>query len=248
MGKTKPFLAYMKSTEQIVKIIEEAIKENPKIGFIYNDKLYMQTTNNAYINEYNLYLIIPFILLFVFGRVLTSRIFFLILTGYFIFLLILQCFLYLTCYHYIVFDYNNNQFYTVSLLFNYFEFASSSYIKDKEIKKVCLTTFLKNDDVGIYNKEIFDRISFLTSDTLRNEEINFWLDGIYKYRKIHNTLMKRCKLLSECLDKEFIYEGDQAAIKAEIAVQNGRRGCLLFFALIFTFNVAAFIIYLLFYR
>ena len=234
----------MKPIEEIKDILLTSTNNEPKIGFIESDKFFMPINWNSFFDIFCgiFYFSLPILGLIIFISKSIDFYLILCLIGFGLLALVLYIFYRLFVYNYLVFDYNNNRFYTASKLFNRFEFGRTSFIEVKDIRKIALNTFFVNDHTGLYKKEILDRMCFILRDNS-----HYWVDGYFKYRQIHKRLFKRCTLLSECIQKKFEYFGDEEEIRAMIEAQNDRRGCLLMFTFGLFIAVIAFILQYLLY-
>ncbi len=199
-----------RSSSEIRQIIEEEISKNKALGFIKNNQLFMNVdTNTLLYSPMNfLYFIvgilsIPFI--FNINAVFTKDdllVIFIPMTLAFI-LLLIQVF----CFHYLIYDFVNSEFYTSSYLFNYFHLSliDSNFIKSQKIKKLILET--KYVSAG-KRAILCDKILVLLNTDVEEE-----LTEIMPSIRYHDISMERCILFSKCFNVDFAVRGEVKEIE-----------------------------------
>ena len=133
-----------RTSSNIREIIEEEIKNNQQFGFIKDNMLFMNVDSNPI-----LFAPLPF--LFWLQIIFLIPIFILdnktLLEFQFVYFLILPCFLFLflmlvnsVCSHFLIYDFKNEYFYTISYLLKIIQLKilNSYKISSKNIKKIIL--------------------------------------------------------------------------------------------------------------
>lgn len=210
-----------RAPEEIKQIIKKEITFDKTIGFLKNDYLlYMDVEKNPIIDNCSGYVGLAFLLscpLTLFLTKFDPKSYFIYIPLFPFFGMLLCLFLTYLSKHYLVFDTNKGLFYTETYLFNfiYLPFLTTKFIDSYNIQSLVLETRVVKTKT---TKNFIDTIKLLTNDKEEKILAEHLPVGYY-----HNILIKRCNLLSRCLDVELHITGDRYEIQKIIEFYNSDR-------------------------
>ena len=213
----------MKSKKQIIILIEEALNENPKIGFLKDDLLYIPIAIS--LEPLSLLLGILSIVFTIIAIIEKFNVLFIgVLISIFLIFIIFISFA-ISCY--LVFDITNQTLNKKFKLFNVLTIFQTNIIKNNRVERLSLTT--KN--VLIMSKH--PHSALVDSIYLElGKKVKLPIESVRFYYEYHPILIDRYSLLSSCLGVKFKIIEDSESINKVIEEQRemGSRskwGCFL---------------------
>lgn len=191
----------VRTPSDIREIIEEELKNNQQLGFIKDDLLFMNVDANPILFAplpffycVQVFLLIPLFLMDNKTLIESQYLYYAFVPGFLILFLLLVNSL---CSHYLIYDFKNECFYTISCLLEIIQLKilKSYNISSKNIKKIILQV---TDSLGTKKIIASDRIFLIL-----NHDIKMVLAEYMPCTKYHEISMQRCLLFSKCFNVDF---------------------------------------------
>ena len=189
------------TTSDIREIIEEEIKNNPKIGFIKNDLFFMKVDANPILFAplnllYWLQILLCVPLFLIEKKVLIENdyAFYALIPCILIFILL---FVNSICSHFLIYDFKNECFYTISCLLHItqLKIIKSYNISTQNIKRIILQ--IQNYYAG-KKTILYERIILYL-----NHNIEMVLADFLPCTSYHEITLQRCILFSKCFNVDY---------------------------------------------